>query len=126
MIKGKYTFTDKERDELGRLLAQKQLDKRIIEDEKKSVMNTYADRLNRFSWEIHKISQGVHDGFEMRDFECRIVIRAKDHLKEFIDIHTNKIVDTRPMDPSDYQIEMDEVPEEPEPVKKTRKRKMSA
>ena len=106
--RGKYRFSDKEKGEIANDLAQKQIDMKIVEDEKKSIMASYMDQLKRFLWDINRMSRDVVDGFEMRDFECIIEKDYKAHLKQYKDIHTGKIVAERPLDPSDYQQEFDE------------------
>lgn len=106
-IPGKYKFTVEEKKQMASDLAQKQIDKSIVEDEKKSVMAGYKDRIDRFNWEINKLSRNVVDGYEIRDFECRIVKDFKAHVKKYICIHSKKLIDTRPLDPMDYQREME-------------------
>ena len=103
IVKGKYFFTEEEKANMSGSLAQKQIDKRIVEDERKSVMSDYKDRLDRFAWEINRLARGVVDGFEMRDFECRIVKDFEGHVKIYHDIHSGREIDRRPLDPSDYQ-----------------------
>ncbi len=103
IVKGQYFFTDEEKANMANLLAQKQLDKRIVEDERKSVMSDFKDRIDRFVWEINRLSRGVVDGFEMRDFECRIFKDFGAHVKIYYDIHSNREIARRPLDPSDYQ-----------------------
>lgn len=107
IAKGKYHFTDSEKASLSMQLANKQIDKRIIEDEKKSVMSDYKDRIDRFNFEINKFSRSIVDGYEMRDFECLIEKDYDAHLKRFKDIHSGRIIDERPLDPSDYQHKME-------------------
>ena len=104
--KGNYHFNEKEKNMMSRELAQKQIDKRIVEDEKKSMMSDYKDRLDRFVWEINRLSRCVIDGYEIRDFECYIEMDYKAHLKKYVDIHTKRVINERPLDPSDYQTEM--------------------
>lgn len=100
---GKYLFTDEEKARMASELANKQIDKRIIEDEKKSVVAQYKDRADRFDWEINKLSRAIVDGFEMRDFECRVEKDFQKHIKRFIDKRTGREIGTRPLDPSDYR-----------------------
>ena len=116
--RGKYRFSDKEKGEIANDLAKKQIDMKIVEDEKKSIMASYMDQLKRFLWDINRMSRDVVDGFEMRDFECIIEKDYKAHLKRYKDIHTGKIVAERPLDPSDYQQEFDEKKYKQKAVKK--------
>lgn len=107
MITGKYFFKKVEKEEMAGDLARTQMDKREVEDEKKSVMAGYKDRLDRFDFDINRLSRNVVNGYEMREFECKIVKNFTTHKKRFIDIRTKKLIDERPLDPSDYQKELD-------------------
>lgn len=103
---GKYIFKDSEKMELSRDLANKQIDKRLVEDEKKSAMSQYKDRLDRFDSDINRLSRNIINGYELREFECHMVKDFDAHIKKFIDIHTKIAVAEEPLDPSDYQGEL--------------------
>lgn len=105
---GKYHFNEEEKKGISKELANKHVDRSIVEDEKKSVMSRFKDRLDRFKLDLGKLSRCVIDGYELREFECWIEKDYDKHIKRYIDIHTEKVVDERPLDPSDYQIEMDD------------------
>lgn len=107
IIKGKYLFTATEKAQMSNELAQTQIDKGLVEDEKKSIMAGYKDRLDRFDWDINRLSRNVVNGYEIRDFDCIIEKNFDKHTKRFIDKHTKKVIDERPLDPSDYQEELD-------------------
>lgn len=104
---GKYFFSEDEKKEISKTLANKHVDMSIIEDEKKSVMSKYKDRIDRFKLDINILSRNIIDGHEYRDFECYIEKDYDAHIKRYIDIHTEETIDERPLDPSDYQQEMD-------------------
>lgn len=106
-VTGKYRFTRLEKEEMAGDLARTQMDKREVEDEKKSIMAGYKDRLDRFDFDINRLSRCVVNGYEMRDFECRVVKNFKTKTKKFIDIHSKKVISEQPLDPSDFQKEMD-------------------
>lgn len=103
---GKYHFTVEETRANATEVARKQIDREIIMNEKKSVMAGYTDRIKRIDLDINKLSRCIVDGYDIRDFECYIEKDFNAHLKRYIDIHTKKIVDERPLDPSDYQKEL--------------------
>lgn len=96
---GKYKFTEDEKKEIAGVLARKNM----VEDEKKSVMSSYKDRIDRFEMDINKLSRNIIDGYEIRDFECRVEKNYDAHIKEYFCIHSGELIDTRPLDPSDYQ-----------------------
>lgn len=106
IIQGKYFFKEDEKQDLAKSLANKQIDKQLVEDERKSIMSTYKDRSDRFSLDINRLSRNIVDGYEMRDFECTIVKDFEAKVKRYVDIHTKRVIDERQLDPSDYQHEL--------------------
>ncbi len=100
---GKYYFTDFEKQEIAVTLANKQVDKTAVEDEKKSSMSDFKDQIDRLSLDINKMSRLIINGYENRDFGM--------HVKRFIDIRTKNVIDERPLDPSDYQGQFDDLDE---------------
>lgn len=104
---GKYKFSDGEKAQMSKEFCTKQIDKEILESEKKSTMANYKDRIDKIQLDIRKLSRCVYDGYEMREFVCTVERDFEDHLKRFKDVHTGEIVDERPLDPSDYQQKMD-------------------
>ena len=106
-INGKYKFTEEEKAKMASSLANKQIDMKILEDEKKSVMSGYKDRIDRFEWEVNRLSRNIVDGFEFRDFECRVEKDYDAHLKRYYCVDSGELIDERPLDPSDYQQELD-------------------
>lgn len=111
---GRYIFSEKEKKEIALKLANRQMDKGIVEDEKKSVMSQYKDRIDRIVMDINKMSRCLIDGYENRDFECHVDIDWAQNMKFYIAVETGKVVAERPLDPSDYQLSMDmkEAPKE--------------
>ncbi len=107
VTQGKYVFNEDEKKEISKELANKQVDMNIVEDEKRSMVSQYKDRIDRFKFDINKLSRSIIDGFEYREFECWIEKDYDAHVKRYIDIHSNAVVAERPLDPSDYQQEMD-------------------
>jgi len=107
IIQGKYRFDDEEKKVISKELATRHVDMSIVEDEKKSIMSKYKDRLDRFKLDINVLSRCIIDGYEYRDFECYIEKDYDADIKRYMDVRTNEIIDERAMDPSDYQQEMD-------------------
>ncbi len=107
IARGKYRFTEEEKRDMAKQLAETQINKSIIENEKASSAAGYNDRLKRFDFDISRLSRNVVDGYEMRDFECRVVKDFVVRKKGFVDVHTGNTIDERPLDPSDYQKELD-------------------
>lgn len=103
IMPGKYFFTEEEKKTLSNQLANKQIDMRILEDEKKSVMSQYKDRIDRIKWDIARYSRNIVDGYEIRDFDCVVEKDYDAHLKRYVDERTGAIIAEKPLDPQDYQ-----------------------
>ncbi len=117
---GRYVFSEKEKKEIALKLANRQMDKGIVEDEKKSVMSQYKDRIDRIVMDINKMSRNLIDGYEHRDFECHVDIDWAKNMKFYVAVESGKIVAERPLDPSDYQLKIDfKKPENKEKEKPT-------
>lgn len=74
----KHVFTQKEMDELGNQLANKNQEKRRIEEEKKSVSSDYSSKLKLADEQINSLSDKVASGYEMRDIGCVIQYHEPD------------------------------------------------
>lgn len=103
LAKGKYEFSDTEKQGMGSALAAKYKDKSIIQDEKQSAMSQFKDRLDRVELDINNLSRNINDGYELRDFECVVEKDYDSHLKKFRCVRSKKIISEVPLDPSDYQ-----------------------
>jgi hypothetical protein len=104
---GKYTFSEEEKKTIAMNLANKQMDKGLVEDEKRSVMSSFQDRINRIIADINKLTRNYIDGYEYRDFECHVEIDWATNTKSFIAVDTGLSISTRALDPSDYQLNLD-------------------
>lgn len=68
----KYDFTVEELGKIAENLAMKTQELEETENEKKSVMTSYKDRLERVSGEIRVSARLYKDRYEMRDIECEV------------------------------------------------------
>lgn len=103
LAKGKYEFSNIEKQKMGQELALKYKDKQSIQDEFQSVKSQFKDRQDRVELNINTLSRNINDGYELRDFECTMEKDFDAHLKRFRDVRTKKIISEVPLDPSDYQ-----------------------
>lgn len=113
---GKYVFNEEEKRTIAMALANKQVDKGLVEDEKRSVMSKFKDQIDRICLDINKYSRNLIDGYEHRDFECHVDLDWATNTKQFISVDSGKVIAERALCPSDYQLKMDmqEAPEEKE------------
>lgn len=103
LAKGKYEFSNTEKQSMGQELALKYKDKQAINDEKQSAVSAFKDRLDRVELNINTLSRNINDGYELRDFECTVEKDFDAHLKKFRCVRSKKIISEVPLDPSDYQ-----------------------
>jgi hypothetical protein len=104
---GKYIFTDDDKRVIAMSLANKQVDKGIVEDEKRSVMSNFKERIDRICLDINKLSRNLIDGYEYRDFECHVEINWAENTKSYITVDGGDVLSVRALDPSDYQLKLD-------------------
>ena len=104
---GKYVFTDEDMKVIAMGLANKQMDKGMVEDEKRSVMSSFQDRLNRIIADINKLTRTYIDGYEYRDFKCHVEIDWAANTKSYIAVDGGAVISVRALDPSDYQLNLD-------------------
>lgn len=104
---GKYVFSDEEKANIAKQMAEKHRDSDIVEDEKRSAMSGYKDRLDRIAADINKLTRNYLDGYEFRDFECHVEIDWAANIKRYIAVDGGAVIAERALDPSDYQLKMD-------------------
>jgi len=63
----KYTFTDREKQEMGKALAEGMQQLMDLKEEKAAVMAEYGSRLKRMNLDMAEIAQKLRNGFEMRE-----------------------------------------------------------
>lgn len=106
-IKKNYEFTNEERQAMAKDLAKHEIDKNQIEDEKKSVMSGFKEKIDSLETKIKKLSHLVNNGYEERMYECNVVIDFDKKSKTFIDVVSGEVIDERVMDDAEYQMELD-------------------
>jgi len=102
-IWGKYTFTEKEKVEIAKTLASKNLEKDRIENEKKSVVSAFAAKANGVAAEISELSEHYSTGYKYQYFKCYVEIDRLNKTKIFKDIETEKVIERRKLSQEDMQ-----------------------
>ena len=102
-VKVKYTFTKPEIEKIGKDLAQRQIELVEVEDEKKSVMASFTDRIKAKKIDINRFSRHMHDGYEQRDHNCTLILDFKKREKRWKDVDAKKIVKIESFGPGDDQ-----------------------
>lgn len=102
-IQAKHIYTESEKREIAGKMAQRQIELVEKNDEKKTVMASFADALKRINLDISKLSRGYRDGWDFRDYECVVVYDYANREKLYKDAYTGEIRDRRPFAPGDEQ-----------------------
>ena len=66
----KYEFTTEEKRDIAETLAIKTKDLEKAEDEKKSVMSAFKEKIDKIALDVKSSARKYTDGYEMRDIEC--------------------------------------------------------
>lgn len=99
----RYDFNEAEIRAISQQLAQRQIELVEVEDEKKSVMASFTDRVKAKKIDIGKFSRQVRDGWENRDHNCILILDFKKREKRYKDAGTKKIVKVEAFGPGDDQ-----------------------
>lgn len=103
VVQVRYKFTTQEKAAIAQTLAQRQMELVEVEDEKKSVMASFTDRLKAKKIDIGKMSRQVRDGWENRDHNTTLILDFKKREKRYRDVETKKIVKVETFGPGDDQ-----------------------
>jgi len=110
--RGKHILTgeeiDKARIELVDLVTRQQ----ETEDEKKSRMAVYTDKLKGFKDKINKITGDINNGYVFKEIECERVMDFTNKIVLFKSLEDGLVLDSYPMSESDYQMQVPGVDEE--------------
>lgn len=73
VINSRYDLSKPELDVIATRLTSRLCDLSTVEDEKKSVMANYTDKIKAAKLDISKLSRTHRDGYELREHECFVV-----------------------------------------------------
>lgn len=108
-IQAEYRFTDQEKQELGKHLAQLLNRREEIDAEKKQSASQYSARLQEVSAQISLASNKLCSGFETRAVLAVVEYDTERGVKQFWtddEPRRRKLVKEDPMTPSDWQLPM--------------------
>ena len=74
-----------------------------VEDEKKSVMASFTDRIKAKKIDINRFSRQVRDGWENRDHQTTLILDFKKREKLYRDVESKMIVKAESFGPGDDQ-----------------------
>jgi hypothetical protein len=103
IITAKYEFTDQEINSMGRDLGQKHAELDVANRELDRVKLQFKERIGGLENRIKTIAEKVVNGFELREFKCRVEYDRSAKEKIYRDIETEKEVARYPFTTEDMQ-----------------------
>jgi len=104
----KYEFTPEELRDIAETLAIKTQDLEKVEDEKKSVMSSYKDRIDKIGIDIKQAARLYKDRFEMRQIECEVFRNYEDGVVIYIRTDNGEVARTSKMTMGERQMHIDQ------------------
>ena len=101
---GKHLFSDIDKRRLSEELAEQCIRVEILDSELKKIKSDYKAKLDGVAAKIKEFSQKIQSGWELRDFECIIEKDLEEKTITYIDVDTDKIIESRKMEPHEYQL----------------------
>lgn len=105
-ISADYIFTEDERKELAKDLAQKNIEKQMLDDEKKAVTSKFAADINAKTSDINLLAQYLTSGKKMKVYRCTLDFDMRKKQRLWKDKETGKVIKIEPMRTEDYQMKM--------------------
>lgn len=104
----KIVFTPEELVAKAHDLGQALYDIDTIESEKKAAMDEFKSRISEAETRAGELANHCRNGYEYRDYTCRIVRDVEREMVEYYDVMTGDKVDERPFTDEDRQLRIDE------------------
>lgn len=103
LIWSTYRFTDDEARQNAKDLAQKMQDKESLEGQITSIKSDFKAKIDLADATIRDLRNKVASGTEQRQYRCRIALNFKKKIREYYDLNSNALIETRPLQAEDYQ-----------------------
>ncbi len=108
----KYVFTEDETKSFARELARENTAAAEVEEQKKAVMASFAEKLTASKSKISMLSRYINNGYDYRTIDCEIVMDTPSTgFKTIVRLDTGEEVKTLPMLQSEMQAELPLQPE---------------
>lgn len=101
---GRYQFTDADKKGLAQELAEQCLSMATIEAEKKKVTSEFKAKIDACDARIQRLSEKISNGHEPRVFDCIIEKDIKEKTISYIDVETNRVIESRKMQAHELQL----------------------
>ena len=104
----KYTFNNVELRDIAETLAIKIQDKEAIEEQKKSVMSSFKEKIESVTTEINAAAWKYKDRYEMKDIECFVERDFVNGEVRYVRTDNGEIAEKKKMTMADRQMHIDE------------------
>jgi len=104
----KYTFNNEELRDIAETLAIKIQDKEAIEEQKKSVMSSFKEKIESVTTEINAAARKYKDRYEMKDIECFVERDFVNGEVRYVRTDNGEIAEKKKMTMADRQMHIDE------------------
>lgn len=105
-IEAKYMLSIEEKNQAGNELAHKEKQLQQIEADRKDRMAAFKAQADEVKAQIADLSNKVTLGYEYKKFRCTKDLDFVKKLRIFKDEETGVVIDTRAIEPDDYQLRM--------------------
>lgn len=103
----RYEFTNPERMQLGRDLAEAMTRSSQVDSDLTRVKTDFKARLSALESEMHSLRDKINTGYEIRDVECEWRFDdPKPNQKSLVRIDTGTVVEVQPMSEQEKQVEL--------------------
>lgn len=105
-IEAKHEFTSDEKIGLLDSLSHAHQELSGIKDQAKHSAADYKNRAKAVENRISDLSNKATSGYELRPVECRVDFDPKKGVKHYLNRKTKEKIETRDMQPSDYELQL--------------------
>ncbi len=102
----RYHFTEEEKRELARIMAQSVINARDLEEQKKAVVSQYTSQINEAVARSNSAAQKIESGFEMRTIDCEEHYIYGANVVRTIRLDSGEVIKERTMTNAELQQEM--------------------
>lgn len=106
----KHEYSQEEISERAHILAQLEIDRNALEEEKKNISSDFKTKIDEKETAIGKIAREINSGFEMRNETCEVIRHFNENSKKAY--FKGVLVKEEKLSPSDFALQM----EFPEPA----------
>ena len=106
-IWGKYVFDEEEKRKISFNLANKNLEKAQLTEDKKAMMSDFKSKIDRVESEITMGSSCIANGYTHKNYECVLLLDYTRQIRRYKSTDTGEIIKEEAFRPEDKQRKLD-------------------